>query len=88
MTTVFINPFNFYDIIVNYFFGTSELFIFGFIIATSFTAAYFSMSNKIFLTLLAIGSLIFAGYLGQEIYILIILIIGIITFGGTKKIIS
>ena len=55
------------------------------IIIFSFAAAKMGMSNKIFMILLAIGSIIFSVVLGEAFYILVILIIGIITFKGVAR---
>lgn len=84
----YIAPFDFYKIFVNIFLGNLELFVFAFIILMSFIAAKFRMSNKIFFTLIAVGAIIFGFILDQEIYILIILIIGIITFKGVSRIVQ
>ena len=81
----YIEPFDFQTVLVNYFLGTMELFIFAFVIITSFACAKYGMGNKLFLTLLAIGSIIFAIVLGEAIYILVILIIGIVTFKGVAR---
>lgn len=80
MPTDYIQPFDFRKILVNYFLGSTELFLYAFIIVFSFFAAKFQFSNRIYLLLLTIGSLIFAGILGEAIYILIFVIIGFSSF--------
>ena len=85
---IFIEPFDFQTIFVNYFLGGLELFIFAFIIVVSMMAASFRLTNRIFMILLTIGSVIFAGILGEAVYILVILIIGLITFKGIGKLVQ
>lgn len=84
----YINPFDFRTIFVNYFLGGTELFIFAFIILISFACAKFGMSNRIFMMILAISSLIFAGVLGQAVYILIIFVIGFISFKAIGRLVT
>ena len=84
----YVATFDFYKIFVNIFLGNIELFVFAFIILMSGVAAKFRMTNKIFFTLLSIGSIMFGFILGQEIYILVILFLGIITFKGVSRIIE
>ena len=84
----YINPFDFRAIFINYFLGGLELFFFAFIIVMSYSCAKFGMSNKIFLTLLAVCSIIFAGVLGQAVYILIVFVIGLISFKAIGKIVT
>ena len=84
----FINPFDFRKILLEYFLGSTELFMFAFVIAISFVCAKFQMTNKIYLTLLAISSMIFAVVLGQVTYILVIVIISFISFKGFSKLLN
>lgn len=84
----YIDPFDFRTIFVNYFLGSLELFIFAFIIIISFVAAKFRVTNKIFMILLIVGSIIFSAILGESIYILIIVIIGLIVFKGIGKLVT
>jgi len=84
----FINPFDFKTIYVNYFLGNQNLFPYLFIIILSFVCATMNMSNKIFLILLAIGSIMFGAYLGEAMYVFILFIIGFIIFYSFSKIIK
>lgn len=84
----YIQPFDFRKIFVELFLGSTELFTFAFIIIFSFVCAKFKMSNTIFMILLGISSLIFAFILGQAIYILIILIIGLISFKSIARLLT
>lgn len=84
----YISPFDFRKIFVDYFLGSSELFLYAFILIFSFTCAKFQMSNRVFLVLLVICSLIFAIILGQAIYILIILIVGYISFKSLARLLT
>jgi len=74
--------------LVDVFLGNIELFMFGFIIVFSFAAAKLGMSNKIFMILLAIGSIIFGGVMDSGIYTLAILVIGLITYKGVSRIVT
>ncbi|GBE19367.1 MAG TPA: hypothetical protein ENG87_00510 [Candidatus Pacearchaeota archaeon] len=76
----YIEPFDFKKIFVNYFLGNQELFIFAFTILFSYVAAKYQMSNTIFLSLLVIGSVMFAAYIGEAIYILFLFLTGLIIF--------
>ena len=84
----YIAPFDFRKIIVDVFLGNIELFMFGFVIVFSFAAAKMNMSNRIFMILLAIGSIIFGGVLDSGIYTLAILLIGIITYKGVSRVVA
>lgn len=84
----YIDPFDFKKIFLEYFLGSTELFIFSFIIIFSFVAAKFGMSNKIYLVLLVLSSLIFAAYLGQAVFILIIVLVGYISFKSIGRLLA
>ena len=88
MPNVFIEPFDLQTILINYFLGTTEFFIFAFVIVMSLVGARYQMSNRLFLTILAIGSIMVAGFLGESVYILIIFIIGIISFKGIGRLVT
>lgn len=88
MTDVFIKPFEFEKIFINYFLGGHQLFIFAFVFLFSFVAAKYQMSNMVFLTLLVIGALLFAAYLGEAIYLLIIVVVGFITFRAISSLVT
>lgn len=76
----YIEPFDFQTIFLNYFIGTVELFIFAFVLIYSYAAAKYQMSNRSYLIILAIGSIMFAGFLGQSIYVLVLFSIGTISY--------
>ena len=85
MTSVFIEPFDFKTIYVNYFLGSGALFPFLFVILLSFVCASLNISNTIFLVLLAIGSVMFGAYMGQAVYTLVLFLVGFVLykmFGG------
>lgn len=84
----YIAPFDFKKIFIDYFLGSTELFIFAFVILLSALSAKFNMSNRVFFSLLAIGSIMFAGFLGSAIYVLIIFLIGLATYKGIERIIQ
>ena len=80
MATRFIEPFDFKTIFVDIFLGTPLLFPFVFIIAFSYISAHLGLPNRIYLILLGLGSLMFAAYMGQAIYILVLFLIGFILY--------
>lgn len=84
----YIDPFDFRTILINIFLGNIELFMFAFVIVFSFASAKMGMSNRIFMILLAIGSIIFGGVMDSGIYTLAILIIGLITYKGVSRIVA
>lgn len=84
----YISPFDFRTVIVNLFLGNIELFMFAFVIVFSFGAAKLGMSNRIFMILLGIGSVLFGGVMDAGIYTLAILVIGIITYKGVSRVVA
>jgi len=82
MTSFYIDPLDLKTILINYLLGTTELFMFALIIVLSIICAYYQMSNRIYFIILIISSIIMAGYLGQSIYVLIIFLIGTVTYKG------
>lgn len=85
MPTDFIQPGNLKKIILEYLLGSPELFIFVLLIGISFLSAKFQLSNRNFMLILVISSLIFAGILGQAVYILILIIVGFVIFKGIGR---
>ena len=81
----FINVFDFRKIFGEYFLGTTELFVYAFVILISYVCAKYQMSNKMFMVLLVISSILFSAVLGQALYILVLLIIGIIAFKSISR---
>jgi len=88
MPTTYIQPLDFKTVLINYFLGTQELFIFAFVIIFSYVAAKYQMSNMIYGVLLVLGSIMFAAYLGEAIYFLILVFIGFIAFKIIGKIVT
>lgn len=84
----YIEPFDFSTILISLFLGNIELFMFAFVIVFSFVSAKMGLSNRIFLILLAIGSVMFGGVMDSGIYTLTILIIGLITYKGVSRLIT
>ena len=88
MAVEYLNSFDFGKIFQEYFLGSAELFTYAFIIVLSFTCAKFQMSNRVYLILLAISGLIFSFILGQAVYILIILIVGFVSFKSLARLLT
>ena len=80
MPSQYISPFDFRKLLFDYFLGNGTIFAFAFVIIYSLAAAYFQFSNKIYFTLLIIGSIMFGIYLGEGIYILILILTGAFIF--------
>ena len=76
----YIEPFDFKTVLLDYFLGGPQLFAFAFTLLVIFACANFGMSNRIFMTILAISSLLFSYYLGSAIYVLVLFLIGYISF--------
>lgn len=81
----YIEPFDFKKIFIEYFLGSQELFIFAFTILISFISAKAGASNRIFLVVLSISSLMFSSILGEPIYVLIIFIVGLVSFKSMAR---
>jgi len=83
--TEFIEPFNFSKIFMEYFLGGTKLLIPLVIIGYSFLAAKVQMSGRLFLVTLMLIGLLFAASMGQVMYIILFLIIGLITFRSISR---
>lgn len=81
----YIEPFDIKKVLLEYFLGTPGLLIFSLVIVISYASAYFRLSNKNFGYIIVIASILFAGYLGEPIYLFILIIVGFITFKGIGK---
>lgn len=76
MPTMFIEPFDFRRIFIEFFIGDANLFALFFILIYSFLAAKWGFSNRIYFLFLIIGVIIFSAIVGVEIYIIAMLIFG------------
>lgn len=76
MPTTFINPLDLRKLLLEYFIGDGVLFAFFFIIIYSFGAAKAGFSDKLYFFLLMLGSILFAAYMGQAIYVVILVLFG------------
>lgn len=83
--TNFVQPFDFKTIILNYFLGDQNLFIYLLVVGIAFVCAYFQMSNRNFLIILILASTLFAFYLGSGVYFLILLAIGLIVYKSFSR---
>lgn len=75
-----INPFDLERIFVVIVAGSPEIFTGMMILFLSALAGYFHMDNKVMMIMYALAGIIMGLYIGQGLYILIILAIGLITF--------
>ena len=81
----YIEPLDFKKIILDLFLGHPSMLTFSAIILISFLSAKFQMSNRNFMLILVISSLILAAYMGEAIYIIILVIIGMVTFYSLSR---
>ena len=84
----YISPFDFKKIFLEIFLGSQQLFIFSFLIIISFISAKYGMSNRLYMILLAISSLIFGIYLGGAVYILVLFLVGYISFKSIARLVT
>lgn len=80
MPSTFINLFDFKTVFMDYLLGAPALAAFALIIAISFASAYLQMSGKIYGFILVISSVIFALYIGQALFFLLLVMVGLIIF--------
>ncbi len=81
----YIEVFDIKTVILDLFLGHPSIIAFGTIILISFLSAKFNMSNKNFMLILMVSSIILAGYIGQVIYIIILMIIGFVIFKSLSR---
>jgi hypothetical protein len=84
----FINPLDLKVLIVDTLLGGTSILFYFLIILISFICAKFGMSNRLFLIILVIACLLFASYIGQAAYILILMVIGFISFKAISRLIT
>lgn len=80
-----IDPFDFERIFISILAGSPEIFTFIFILFISGLGAYFRMDSKIMMVMYLVFGIVMSIYLGA-VYILIVIIIGIITFYSLSRI--
>ncbi len=76
----YIEPFDFRKILIDTFLGNQILFFAFFVIVISMACGYYRMSDKIYGIILVISSLLFAGYVGEAIVFVILVLLGFIVF--------
>jgi hypothetical protein len=85
----FIQPFDLKTLFVDYFLGSMELFVFGFVLIFSFVCAKYGMSNRLYLTLLVVSLILVSFLTGiSGIYVLVIVFLGFIIFSAIAKLVS
>jgi len=84
----FISPMDFKKVLLEVFLGSPALFMFAFIILISFVSAKMGLSNKIYMVVLTISSLLFGVYLGNAVYVLVIFLVGYISFKSIARIVA
>ena len=81
----FINPLDIKTILLDLFLGHPSLIAFAVVILISFVSAKFGMSNRNFMIILVIGSITFAGFMGEAIYIIILVALGFVIFKNFSR---
>ena len=81
----YIEVFDIKTVILDLFLGHPSIIAFGTILLISLLSAKFNMSNKNFMLILMVSSIILAGYIGQVIYIIILMIIGFVIFKSLSR---
>ena len=84
--TGFIEPLNLQCLFVNMFAGSMDIFSFIMALIISLLAARFRMPGYIFLTSILLYGVIMSNYISNEIYILLILISGVVSFTLLSKV--
>ena len=81
----YIEPLDIKKVILDLFLGHPSIVAFAVVILISFLSAKFNMSNKNFMLILMVSSIILAGLMGEAIYIIILLLIGFVIFKSLSK---
>jgi hypothetical protein len=79
-----IDPFDFQRIFITILAGSPEIFTFIFIALISGLAGYFRMDTKVTMIMYLVFAIVMSTYIGA-VYVLIILIVGIITFYSISR---
>lgn len=82
---VFTEPLALYDLLVNTFSGSIEIFMFFSLIVISFASARFKMPNIIFGVSIAIFSILMSQYLGG-VYLLAMVLTSFVVFATTSRV--
>lgn len=82
----YIQPFDFYTILVGYFLGNASLILFAILILVSLLCGYFGVPNIPATVILAIVSLMFGAYIGEAYYTLILLVVGFFMYRAFARI--
>lgn len=82
----YINPLDIKTIVLDLFLGHPSILAFAIVILISFLSAKFNMSNRNFMLILMVSSIIMAGYMGEAIYIIILVLLGFIIFKSLSRV--
>jgi hypothetical protein len=80
MTNVFIEPFSFREILLNFFLGNQILFIGALFVIISAMCGYYQMSNRIYAIVMILSFVLFAVFIGEAIVFAIVVLLGLIVF--------
>ncbi len=81
----YISPLDIKTIILDLFLGHPSILAFGVVILISFLSAKFNMSNRNFMLILMVSSIIMAGFMGEAIYIIILVVLGFVIFKNLSR---
>jgi len=84
----YINPLDLETIFLGYFLGGTKLFAYLFVILVSYACAKYQIDDRYYLTILAIGSIMFGVYLGESLFVIVLIILGFITFKPLSSLFS
>ena len=81
----YIEPFDIKKVVLDLFLGSPELLAFAVVILISFVSAKFQMSNRNFMLILVISSIMFSAYMGEALYIIILVALGFVIFKSFSR---
>lgn len=81
----YIKPFDLKKIILDLFLGHPSILAFATVILISFLSAKYNMSNRNFMLILMVSSIIMAGFMGEAIYIIILVVLGFVIFKNLSR---
>ena len=82
----YISPFDIKKVILDLFLGHPSILAFAAVMVLAFTSAKFGMSSKNFMLILMVSSIILAGYMGEALYIIILVLLGFVIFKTLSRV--
>ena len=88
MAIGYISPFDIKTLLMDVLIGNAEILAFGIILIISLVSAKFGISNNNFLLILVISSIIMSAWIGQALYIIVLVMTGFIVFKSLAKVVQ